>query len=50
MYLPRSIRTNRREEPETLEARAPLIEDHATGSPSDASTAAWMSLALIGSS
>jgi hypothetical protein len=49
-YRPRAIRTNWLEEPETLEARAPLIELQAIGSPSNASTAAWMSLARIGSS
>jgi hypothetical protein len=40
---------NRGEELETLEAKAPLTELHATASPSIASTAAWISRARIGS-
>jgi hypothetical protein len=49
-YRPLDTRTNRREEPETLAARAALTDEHATGSPSNSSTAAWTSLARIGSS
>lgn len=48
-YRPLATRTNRGEEPDALVASAPLIEDHATDWPSDASTAAWISLARIGS-
>jgi hypothetical protein len=43
------MRANRGEGPETLDARAILTDDHATGSPSNVSTAIWMSLARIGS-
>jgi len=39
-YRPLPTRTSRRDEPVALEARAVLIEDHATGSPSNTSTAA----------
>ncbi len=49
-YRPLATRTRRGEAPETLPARAALTEAQRTGSPSDASTAAWMSLARIGSS
>lgn len=49
-YRPLATRTKQGEAPEALAARAALTEDHATGAPSDASTAAWMSLARIGSS
>lgn len=49
-YRPGATRTSRREGPEALALSAVLIEDAATGSPSAASTAAWMSLARIGSS
>jgi hypothetical protein len=48
-YRPLATRTNRGEEPETLAAKAPLTELHATTSPSIASTAAWISRARIGS-
>lgn len=48
-YRPLAIRTKRGDVPETLAAREALTEDHATGAPSDVSTAAWMSLARIGS-
>jgi hypothetical protein len=47
-YRPLATRTKRGEAPETLAARAALTEVHATGAPSDVSTAAWMSLARIG--
>ena len=49
-YRPLATRTKRGDVPETLAARAALTEDHATGTPSDASTEAWMSLTRIGSS
>ena len=49
MYLPGATRTSRREGPVALAISAVLIEDAATGSPSTASTAAWMSLTRIGS-
>ncbi len=48
-YRPLATSTNRGEEPETLEAKAPLMELHATASPSIASAAAWVSRARIGS-
>jgi hypothetical protein len=48
-YRPLATRTNRGEEPETSEAKAPLTELHATASPSIVSTAAWISRARIGS-
>ncbi len=47
---PLATRTKRGEAPKTLAAKAALTDDHATVAPSDASTAAWMSLASIGSS
>lgn len=47
-YRPAATRTRRREEPEAFAISAVLTED-TTGSPSAASTAAWMSLgALVG--
>jgi hypothetical protein len=49
-YRPGATRTRRLDEPEALAISAVLIEDAATGSPSSASTAAWMSLTRIGSS
>lgn len=49
-YRPLAIRTNRGDEPEALDAKAVLTEDQPTGSPSNASTAACMSFARMGSS
>jgi hypothetical protein len=40
---------NRREEPVTFLASAPLTEGDGTGSPTSVSTATWMSLTYIGS-
>jgi hypothetical protein len=48
-YRPLATRTSRPDEVETCEASAPLTEDRGTGLPTSASTAAWMSLARIGS-
>lgn len=49
-YRPGATRTSRRDGPEALAISAVLIEDAATVSPNVASTAAWMSVARIGSS